>query len=231
MWNHGPKMTAEMIKQSVQIPTFEGNEMADLLAFIRGRAVADLPTSRVGIPGDPSSGARLFVLKGCSSCHSSEGENAAIGPDLKKLKRIVSVTEIAGSMWNHAPKMWVKMEELGIPRPLFAQDEMIDLIAFLYFMGYSDTPGNVATGRRIFGDKGCSTCHTLGQDDGTPGPNLAASSATSSPFELMAALWNHASKMEQEMEKKGLSWPQFGDDEMRDLMAYLRSVAQRPESP
>jgi cytochrome c2 len=230
MWNHGPKMAAEMIKQNVQIPTFEGNEMADLLAFIRGRAVSNMPTSRVGIPGNPSSGAKLFRLKGCSNCHSKEGENAAIGPDLENQERTLSVTEIAGAMWNHAPKMWVKMEELGIPRPTFAQDEMIDLIAYLYFLGYSDPPGNVSKGRRLFEDKGCSACHTFDPDESRLGPNLAASASTNSPFDLIAAMWNHASQMEQAMEKEGLSWPQFGADEMNDLMAYLRSVTRRPTS-
>ena len=231
MWNHGPEMRAEMIKQEVEVPTFKGNEMADLLAFIRGRAVADVPTPRVGIPGNPSSGSKLFVGKGCSGCHSSKGTNAAIGPDLQKLERVPSVAAIAGSMWNHAPQMWVKMQELGVPRPTFDQDEMLDLIAYLYFMGYSDSPGNLANGERLFENKGCATCHKSGGSENVVGPNLAASSATDSPFDLIAALWNHASRMEQEMEKEGLSWPQFGGDEMRDLVTYLRSVVRRPASP
>lgn len=35
MWNHSPTMTAIMKAMGIERPTFEGNEMADLLAYLQ----------------------------------------------------------------------------------------------------------------------------------------------------------------------------------------------------
>ncbi|RMG45358.1 MAG: hypothetical protein D6723_18520 [Acidobacteria bacterium] len=226
MWNHGPRMTAEMVRRGIRPPVFRGKEMADLLAFIRGRAVSGTPTPRLAIPGNPLVGRRLFAQKGCRRCHAINGMGGQVGPDLGRREWHRSVTEIAGAMWNHGPKMWAKMKQLGIPRPTFSQNEMADLIAYLYFVGYTDPPGNVVKGRRLFAEKGCHACHTLGGGEEKIGPDLTLSTAIASPLELAAAMWNHAPTMEKLVQEKGLPWPKFDDDEMRDLVTYIRSMAR-----
>lgn len=83
------------------------------------------------LPGSPTEGRRLFQEKGCLKCHAVKGKGGKVGPDLGRsgLKRTVS--EVAGIMGNHAPKMSAKMKELGIPEPKFAGEEMRDLVAYI----------------------------------------------------------------------------------------------------
>lgn len=225
MWNHGPQMWSEMIQQGIRTPSFEGTEMADLLAFIRGRSVAGLSGAASGprFPGDLAGGKRLFRVKGCATCHPVEGTRAGTGPNLGRTWNRPSVARIAGLMWNHGPAMWEKMQELGIPRPTFRESEMVEIITYLYSLGYEDAPGNPRAGRQVFQNKNCGTCHASRQDSKSSAPDLARSSAAKSPLELIAAMWNHGGVMAEEMEQKGLPWPQFEKNEMRDLAAYVRT--------
>jgi hypothetical protein len=39
-------------------------------------------------------------------------------------------------------------------------------------------------------------------------------------------MWNHAPTMEKLVQEKGLQWPKFEGDEMRDLVEYIRSFAR-----
>lgn len=224
MWNHGPRMSAKMRELGIQHPAFKGKEMADLLAFIRGQASGAILNEKFMMPGSPTSGRRLFIQKGCIGCHSINGRGGKVGPDLSKRDFFKSVTEIAGSMWNHDPQMWGKMQRRGTGRPVFNGNEMADVIAYLYFTRYVDSPGNMARGKNLFEQKGCSQCHSLGQDRaGKIGPNLSNTPSISSPVHLITAMWNHAPAMEQLVQQKGLAWPSFDGDEMRDLVEFLRS--------
>lgn len=227
MWNHGPRMAAKMSALNIKHPVFQGKEMADLLAFIRGQALGPILNEKFMMPGSPSSGKRLFSLKGCDSCHAIHGKGGRLGPDLTKRDFYKSVTEIAGSMWNHNPAMWKRMREVGADRPKFNGNEMADVIAYLYFTRYVDAPGNAAKGKKLFEQKGCSECHSLGRGQGERiGPNLGDSPALASPVHLTTAMWNHAPTMEKLVNEKGLAWPKFEGDEMCDLVEYLTSLAK-----
>lgn len=224
MWNHGPRMSAKMRELGIQHPAFQGKEMADLLAFIRGQASGAILNEKFMMPGSPASGRRLFAQKGCSGCHSINGRGGKLGPDLSKKDFFKSVTEIAGSMWNHDPQMWGKMQRTGAARPAFKGNEMADVIAYLYFMRYVDAPGDAANGKRLFEQKGCAQCHSLGQEHaGKVGPNLGGSALLTSPVHLITAMWNHAPAMEQLVQERGLAWPKFEGNEMRDLVEFLKS--------
>ncbi|HLG18025.1 MAG TPA: c-type cytochrome [Blastocatellia bacterium] len=225
MWNHGPQMGAKMRALGIKHPAFHGKEMADLLAFIRGQASGTILNEKFMLPGSPVSGRRLFAQKGCINCHSINGKGGKVGPDLARKDFYKSVTEIAGAMWNHDPQMWGKMQQSGRGRPAFNGNEMADVIAYLYFIRYVDRPGDAANGKRIFEQKGCAECHSLGQ--GTKiGPDLSGSASLDSPMSLTTAMWNHAPAMEQLVQEKGLPWPKFEGDEMRDLVEYLKTFAR-----
>jgi cytochrome c2 len=227
MWNHGPKIKADMAGQSPRL-TFEGNEMADLLAFIRDRPVAGLPTRKLVSRGDPMAGERLFVQKGCKKCHVPIADTErGTGPNMGLQVRDRSVAEIAGAMWNHGPQVWAKIEDLGIPQPVFSENEMLDLIGYLYSIGYRDSVGNASRGQHLFEEKECIGCHDLRGGEEGIGPKLAASAVIASPLHLAATMWNHATIMDKEMEKRGSTWPKFKGNEMRDLIAYVRSLTPR----
>ena len=96
-------------------------------------------TGGVGLPpeafGNPGTGAELFVDKGCSDCHSYNGQGGEDAPPLDYMKGHLSAAEIAdmsGQIWDHLPEMIHHFEEEGLPYPTFKQGEMADLVAFLH---------------------------------------------------------------------------------------------------
>lgn len=231
MWGHGPSMAGRMSEQGLAWPEFGETDIRDIFAYIRTAAKYTTAERVYLIPGSPARGKAVFAKKGCGGCHSVRGENGGIGPGLMKPALRKSVTAIAGRMWNHQPGMIEKMRELDIPLPEFTQEEISDLIAYLFFLQYSDLRGDKDKGARLYMHKGCVLCHYAppGTKEKAGAPDLASSPIIFSPLELAAALWNHAPAMEEEIRRRGLAWPRFHDDEVRDLVEYLRSVA--PESP
>ena len=147
IWNHLPGMLDHFEEEGIEVPTFSGNDMADLLAYLHGGMSSGAPHNKgpaghVGghdVPseelGDAAAGERLFVDKGCSDCHAFDGEGGDDAPALDGMMGHMSATEIAnmsGTLWNHLPDMIEHYEEEGMSLPTFADDEMADLIAFLH---------------------------------------------------------------------------------------------------
>lgn len=229
MWSHGPRMTIKMAKLRVTPPRFHGHELADIFAYIQKVALGK-PSARVYmVPGSPARGERIFVAKGCIRCHSTRAAGEHPAPDLSKIGFHKGITEIAGEMWNHAPGMWAKMRSMGIAVPQFSGREISDILAYLYFLQYYDTPGDPTTGQRVFLDKGCVLCHYAPEGGKPVGPDLSRSKAVSSPVAMCSAMWNHAPAMESLLRQRGIPWPHFQAGQVRDLVAYLRS--QQPAAP
>lgn len=230
MWSHGSAMAGKMAAQNIPRPHFEGRDLADIFAFIQ-RASSDSGGEKIYMePGSPARGEKVFAEKGCIRCHAVRGKGGHIGPDLGKVELHQSITEIAGRMWNHAPGMWEKMREMNIPVPRFSDTEISDVMAYLYFLQYYDPPGDAVKGQHIFMEKGCVLCHYAPPGAKSLGPDLTRSHAISSPVELCSAMWNHAPAMEALFHERGLPWPQFEDNEMRDLVTYLRSAGKPEET-
>ena len=170
---------------------------------------------------DPLAGSRVFGGKGCVKCHSVNGVGGKIGPDLGRIQRPRSFYDLATAMWNHLPKMTDRMQQLGIPRPKLDSREAGDLIGFLYTLNYFDPPGSVEAGRKLFSDKKCILCHTVGGIGGVVGPNLDFTKQFASPMFVASALWNHGPQMAETMKAKGVERPTFTGAELRDLLAFL----------
>jgi cytochrome c2 len=228
MWNHGTQMTAKMLERQVQWSTFEGQEMADLLAFLGG-AVEPLPGRGVPIPGDPVAGRDLFQSKGCAHCHLKGEGGETIGPDLVTGHWYKTATAIAGAMWNHGPAMWTRMKVIGITPPRFEDDEMGNVIAYLYLMHSANQPSSPERGRELWGEKHCAQCH----EAGGAGPDLVAQEQLDTPIHFAAGMWNHAASMQAFVTDAGLPWPVFAQSEVQDLVSYLRErrAAARVKAP
>jgi len=225
MWNHGLEMNIKMKELSIGWPTFEGNEIVDIISYVQATSKVEVKERVYILPGSPQEGKRLFSEKGCIRCHSIRGEGGNVGPELSKRGLRRSATQIAGTMWNHGPNMWKKMKEIGIPRPKFSGKEMADLIAYLYFINYFDKPGNPQEGKKLFAQKGCITCHSIRGEGGNVGPELTKSNASLSPINAATGMWNHAPIIEEKMRERLLPWPKFDGNEIVDLLEYLRSVS------
>lgn len=226
MWNHGPAMARQFQKFGLPKPEFKGTDMADLIAYLQ-RAAVPIHAEPVYVePGSPNRGRALFQKKGCALCHPIRGVGGSPdAPDLGKQHEdfVRNVTEVAGLMWNHSTAMWRIMQKRKVPAIQFKDNEMADIIAYIYFVNYYDKPGDIARGRELFRQKGCAYCHATGKEPAKTGPDLGASVTAGSPIDTITAMWNHASKMELYMPGKGIPWPKFEPGEMADLMAFIFS--------
>ncbi|HUP47381.1 MAG TPA: c-type cytochrome [Thermoanaerobaculia bacterium] len=232
IWNHGPSMLESMREAGIPIPTFAPGELADLSAFLRRRAAPGPRQRMLLAPGDPNSGRVLFDAKGCSSCHGAHAAGGRSGPDLRDSDLHRSAETIAGTMWNHALAMNATMQERGIPWPSFSTAELADVVAFLYFLPFTDAAGDARRGAETFAERGCSDCHSGGRSAQPPAPDLSASEASASPAALVAAMWSHAPIMKEEILANGLPWPELRGDDLRNLLAFLQAgVAGAQNAP
>ncbi len=182
------------------------------------------------LPGDVKKGWQVFYSKGCIKCHSIWGEGGKEGPDLGgEPPYPLTQSQIAGIMWNHAPRMWEKIKEKNLQFPTISEQEMADLFSFLYLIRYVDEPGDPARGKRVMESKGCVKCHSLGERKHSIGPDLRKWSSLTNPILWAQLMWNHAPKMAAEMKKINLRWPKFEGREMTDLVAYIRKKGASTE--
>jgi len=210
MWNHGPQMEQEMKKKGLSRVEFKGNEMVDLIAYIR--SLSSKAEKIYLSPGDPQSGEKGFAQKGCIQCHASSGEL-----DLTRKKDFPrTLAQLAGVMWNHSHEMWKEMEKRGMARPFLSPQEMADWVAYLFSTRYFDEPGDPDQGKNVFVKKQCHLCHMKGKT-----PNLTLLKGQISPIFMAQAMWNHGPEMLEKMRKARVSWQKIDPKEMVDLMEYL----------
>ncbi len=222
MWNAGPRMQQEQLRGGHPIPQFTGHEMADLQAYIRTEGRRQGKTIELQIVPNPARGAEVYRTKSCGVCHDSGNGRV---PDITRAALSKSAADITGLLWNHSYAMSAAMHARGVSFPRFSGSELSDLIAHLHFRGYVGKEGDPARGSTVFAEKGCAGCHTTGVGGA---PNLAAALQKTNPSELASAMWNHAPQMHRLMAEKGPFWPKFEPGEMRNLVAYLRSLARVP---
>jgi mono/diheme cytochrome c family protein len=221
MWNHAPAMQSVMAARGVEWPVFTGNDMSDLIAYMR-RAVPAATKPAYLRPADPQAGGKLFRDKGCASCHAN-ASGGVRAPNLRARSLPRTLGQFAADMWNHAPAMHASMQAQKIARPTFSNKEMADLLAYLFAERFFEPSGNSGRGAHLFADKGCSQCHRA---TGI-GPDLSRLSV--SPIHMATALWNHGPVMFQTMQQQKIAWPRFQPGEITDLIEYLgmKSVAER----
>jgi cytochrome c2 len=211
MWNHSPQMEQEIKKKGLFRVEFKGNEMVDLIAYIR--SVSAKKEKAYLEPGDPKTGEKLFTEKGCFRCHGPGGE-----VDLTRKKEFPrTLAQLAGMMWNHSHEMWKRMEEKGIRWETLSAQEMADLVAYLFSIRYFDEPGDPERGKNVFVKKQCNLCHVKGSKK----LDLSGLKGQISPIFMAQMMWNHGPDMLERMRKAKVPWQKIGGKEMVDLMEYL----------
>jgi cytochrome c551/c552 len=94
----------------------------------------------------------------------------------------------------------------------------------------AQTTGDPARGRAVFEAKGCVRCHVPRGETGE-GPPLEELRRPQGAYELAGRFWNHAPAMFTTLLGRGVAWPEIGEAEMADLMAYLRADPARDPAP
>ena len=229
MWNHSLRMMARMVRIGKRWPDFNETEMMDTIAYIRTRARGeDVPEFIKA--GSPKAGKAVFTAKGCANCHSIHGEGVKEGVDLGRRAEsfYTSLSQIASSMWNKAPEMMlftIASTQCGVPR--FEAKEMADLLAYLYFLHYTDEPGNASRGKKIFSSAGCAQCHSLTGEQGKLMSVELSKYRNSQPADIVAGIWNHRINMSKAATEKGISWPRLKSGEMKDLLEFIRASIKK----
>jgi mono/diheme cytochrome c family protein len=230
MWNHGPAMAKAMKEKGVERPTFTGQELRDLVAFL-APATGGAPEGPLYVlPGRPDIGRELFVEKKCVQCHSIGGVGGRVGPDLVGLGVRRSPVEFAATIWNKAPAMMAAMTTRNITVPQLRPEDMADLVAYLYSVRYFASGGSVPKGWVVASNKGCLQCHAVSGERGKPASDLTRAKGLDSSAAVLAALWNHT-VVTPRVAGKQIEWPMLKADEMADLVTLLESISQPRRTP
>ena len=124
------------------------------------------------LPGRPELGRSLFVDKGCVQCHKVGGTGGALGPDLVAMSARRSPVEFAAAIWNKEPAMLKAMASQNVKVPQLSPEEMADLVAYLYSVGYFAGGGSIPRGWVVATNKGCLHCHGAYGERGKPASDL-----------------------------------------------------------
>jgi cytochrome c2 len=187
-------------------------------------------------------GWRVLHEKRCVQCHAVWGQGGQIGPDLGRSGGgHLGASDLAGSMWNHVPRMVALMRQYQLPEITPSRTEMADLFSFLYFARYLDEPGDPQAGRRVLEQKRCIECHEqdLERSAEGVGPRLTSWSGFVNPITWAQMMWEHSAAMEEALKKAGIERPELQDDDLANIIAYVRSIGAsttrkqylRPGSP
>jgi mono/diheme cytochrome c family protein len=206
MWNHGARMREAYAQKKLAWSPLTAQELTDILVYLQ-----NLPETR-GMEtkfefGASEPGEKVFQSKGCAGCHT--GSMA-----LETRLRNQTLTQIAVDMWNHQSSM-------KQPPPQLTQEEMRELLSYLWAHQYFRGDGNPDRGKKVFSEKSCATCHN---DPSSGAPKLGKGKDAYSDITMVSALWDHGPRMLEMMNQKKLAWPRFTAQQMSDLIAYLNSL-------
>lgn len=184
---------------------------------------APLFAQEIQVKRRPLLGQQLFVSRGCVKCHAIFGNGGRVGSDLGRTQSDKKTLDIIASMWNHSSEMNQAMVR-GESIPQLDPEEMSALLSFFYYLKFFGQPGDPDRGATIFLEKKCSTCHVIGEGYGV-GPNLSQTLSSFSPLSLGQKMWNHGWRMIDEMRNRRIPIPVFKENEMSDLISFLKSVS------
>ncbi len=219
MWNHGPEMISRMSETGTPIPTFSGNSMTDIFAALTEAATEKRRQVFLGV-GNADHGQKIFTDKGCVKCHAIFGKGGKDAPDLGKSVSQANVTALITRMWNHAGQMREMFQQKKLGWPYFTETEMNDLIVFLYSLNYEDKPGDPEKGEALFRKNQCVDCHFKSDVDKQ---KIVGDIKSADPILFATHLWNHIPAMEAAMVTQGVPWPEMNGQQLRDVLAYLKS--------
>src|SRR5215831_11663001 len=125
--------------------------MTTLRAIAAGTLAAVAALAANIVPGDAQRGEKFFESQGCVRCHSIKGKGGTSAPDLgRRIDRDFTPSQMASTMWNHAPRMWAAMKQQGTAMPSVNPADAADLFAFFISAHFFEKPGDAARGKLAF---------------------------------------------------------------------------------
>ena len=219
MWNHGAQMRQESAADKIPWPSLTAKQLADLLAYVY--SLPDLPPRRARIElGKATAGMKVFDDMQCGECHTllEAHQDALALANVPRTQR--TLTGLAVAMWNHRPIMDEWAEETGLAVRNFEGGQMAKLLSFLFEEGLLEERGDVTNGSKLWGGKGCASCHDTGRQDVAP---LTLKSYTVT--DLTAGVWRHGPALRDKMAREGVAWPAMTARDVADIIAWLNARA------
>ncbi len=221
MWNHSGVMYAKAKEMKIAWPNLTAQEFSDLLVYLKSLPETRSAKAEFSV-SDPQEGKNLFDKKGCTRCHVIHGAEAGKISIPVNGRPADSLAAVAAMMWDHAPSM---NESSKGDLPHFEGAEMNHVLAYLFWSGFFEEPGDPRAGQRVY-EKKCAECHAKGV---AGAPDLAflrsrpgaAGERGVSAISITSALWKHGPGMLAALKSRGREWPVFQGSEMADLIAYL----------
>lgn len=177
-------------------------------------------------PGDPARGREIFAAKACARCHLPRGQDG-VGPALEQLRRPQGAFALAGRLWNHAPAMFTVLKMADLQWPQISAAEMGDLMAYLEADPARDPAPDLTKGQLMLLRKSCLKCHSLRGEGSRLAPDLSAQRpAYESGVAWATRMWGHTPAMAAKALEIGVLYPRFAEDEMLNLVAFLRTSAR-----
>ena len=84
-----------------------------------------------------------------------------------------------------------------------------------------ELPDNPTVGARLFAEKQCVKCHSLGGNKTGIGPELGRIHFTGTVLDVAGAFWNHAPVMREKMRDLKIQAPLLTSREMADIVAFV----------
>ena len=207
MWNHSGRMREAFARRHIAWQELTTQQLTDMLIYLRTLPETRHLASRFSYTSG-TGGEVIFQSKGCIKCHVGK---LSLDDRLHNL----TLTDIAVDMWNHAPRMIQ-------PPPVLTQDEMRQLLSYLWMRQFVYPAASAVRGKQVFKQKHCSDCHATGTHGAPPLPGQARKY---SEVTIISALWRHGPQMLTRMRQAHIAWPRFNNpQQVADLIAYLNSV-------
>jgi hypothetical protein len=141
MWNHGPKMWADMAQRGIAMSALTSEEISDIIGYLYFLQFIDPP-------GVAARGGIVFQEKRCGQCHAAPAKGGTAAADLTKAEKLATPLEVVTQMWNHASTMEETMLKQSVEWPVFRGGEMADLVAYLLSVRKDPNPQKNITTRQ-----------------------------------------------------------------------------------
>lgn len=204
LWNHAPGMQKVLESKARRWPELTSIELTDLLVYVQNLPATRSNAFTFNLPTG-GRGKELLEAKGCKGCHKgASGLEGRLGDR--------TLTDLAASMWNHAPKM---REQAAV----LSADEMREILAYVWGTDFLRSRSDGGRGNRVFASQ-CGSCHGK---PSTGAPDLKAATRSYNAVTLVWALWTHGPNMLKVAEEKKMRWPTLSEEDMGQLIAFLNS--------